>query len=33
MVEKEEQLLAQIRDKTVDRSWVDQELLDKGYIF
>ena len=33
MVEKEEQLLAQIRNKTVDRSWVDQELRDKGYTF
>jgi regulator of RNase E activity RraA len=31
MVEKEAQLLEQIRNKTVDRSWVDQELLDKGY--
>ena len=33
MVEKEAQLLAQIRNKTVDRSWVDQELRDKGYTF
>ena len=33
MVEKEEQLLEQIRNKTVDRSWVDQELRDKGYTF
>lgn len=33
MVEKEEQLLEQIQNKTVDRSWVDQELSDKGYIF
>lgn len=33
MVEKEELLLKQIRNKTVDRSWVDQELRDKGYIF
>ena len=33
MVEKEEQLLVQIRNKTVDRSWVDQELRDKGYTF
>lgn len=33
MVEKEEKLLDQIRNKTVDRSWVDQELLDKGYTF
>ncbi|MEH7414920.1 RraA family protein [Neobacillus drentensis] len=33
MVEKEEKLLEQIRNKTVDRSWVDQELIDKGYTF
>ncbi|MBT2654992.1 RraA family protein [Bacillus sp. ISL-18] len=33
MVEKEGKLLEQIRNKTVDRSWVDQELLDKGYTF
>lgn len=33
MVEKEEQLLEQIRNNTVDRSWVDQELRDKGYTF
>ena len=33
MVKKEEKLLAQIRNKTVDRSWVDQELRDKGYTF
>ena len=33
MVEKEEQVLEQIRNKTVDRSWVDQELRDKGYTF
>ena len=33
MVEKEAQLLVQIRNKTVDRSWVDQELRDKGYTF
>ena len=33
MVEKEAKLLVQIRNKTVDRSWVDQELRDKGYTF
>jgi regulator of RNase E activity RraA len=33
MLKKEETLLEQIRNKTVDRSWVDQELRDKGYIF
>lgn len=33
MVEKEELLLEQIRNKTVDRSWVDQELRNKGYMF
>lgn len=33
MVEKEVQLLEQIRNKTVDRTWVDQELRDKGYTF
>ena len=32
-VEQEEQVLEQIRNKTVDRSWVDQELRDKGYTF
>lgn len=32
-VEKEEQTLEQIRNKTIDRSWVDQELRDKGYTF
>ncbi len=33
MLKKEEVLLEQIRNKTVDRSWVDQELRDKGYVF
>ncbi|MEX2103749.1 MAG: RraA family protein, partial [Bacilli bacterium] len=28
---KEQHLIEQIRNKTVDRSWVDQELLNKGY--
>jgi regulator of RNase E activity RraA len=32
-IEQEEQVLEQIRNKTVDRSWVDQELRDKGYTF
>ena len=32
-VAQEEQVLEQIRNKTVDRSWVDQELRDKGYTF
>ena len=32
-VEQEEQVLEQIRNKTIDRSWVDQELRDKGYTF
>jgi regulator of RNase E activity RraA len=32
-VEQEEQVLEQIRNKTVDRSEVDQELRDKGYTF
>ena len=32
-VEQEEQVLEQIRNKTVDRSGVDQELRDKGYRF
>jgi regulator of RNase E activity RraA len=32
-VEQEEQVLEKIRNKTVDRSWVDQELRDKGYTF
>lgn len=31
--EQEELVLEQIRNKTVDRSWVDQELRDKGYTF
>jgi regulator of RNase E activity RraA len=30
-VKQEEVVLDQIRNKTVDRSWVDQELRDKGY--
>lgn len=33
MVEKEVQVLEQIRNNTIDRSWVDQELRDKGYTF
>ncbi len=32
-IAQEEQVLEQIRNKTVDRSWVDQELRDKGYTF
>ncbi|WP_428911530.1 RraA family protein [Niallia sp. Krafla_26] len=32
MVEKEAQVLEQIRNKTIDRTWVDQELKDKGYM-
>jgi regulator of RNase E activity RraA len=32
-VEKETVVLEQIRANTVDRSWVDKELRDKGYIF
>jgi regulator of RNase E activity RraA len=32
-VEKETVVLEQIRANTVDRSWVDEELRDKGYIF
>jgi transposase len=31
-VEQEEFILEQIRNKTVDRSWVDHELRDKGYV-
>ena len=31
MVEKEVQVLEQIRNKTIDRSWVDKELQNKGY--
>ena len=32
-IAQEEQVLEQIRNKTIDRSWVDQELRDKGYTF
>ena len=31
MVEKEVEVLEQIRNKTIDRFWVDEELREKGY--
>jgi regulator of RNase E activity RraA len=32
-VDQETRVLEQIRSRTIDRSWVDQELRDKGYTF